>query len=150
LVRRVRLLEAPELRVAFARDFRPVLEPWPLPEPAFFVLEPSGFDALLVPLEARRDPLLLPSFDVKAPTGLLRLVTSLPILRAATSAIVAVPAPAANPPAAGTLAFEAASETWLRVVPTRLIASPTAVAAMARVISLSSTLRAPSRAPSGM
>lgn len=138
VVRRARPLEALEARVAFARGF------WPLVPPARFAVVPVGF-AWLVSLEGPRDPLLLlPSFEVKAPTELRRLVMSLPILRAATSAIVAAPAPAANPPAAGTRAFEAASDTWLRVVPTRLMASPTAVAARARVVSLSSTLRAPS------
>lgn len=125
MVRRLRPLEEPDARVAFASVV------WPPLAAGRFVAFVFGFAPLV-------------TFAAELPTaGRLGLVMSLPIFLAATSVIVAAPAPAANPPATGTRALEATSDACLPVVPTRLITSPTAVAAMARVVSLSSTLRAP-------
>ena len=77
----------------------------------------------------------------------LRL-TSLPICLAATGTRVAVPTPTATPPAAAIRRRESGRRTgfsrpgFSRPVPTRLIASPTAVAISARTRSLSRTWRA--------
>jgi hypothetical protein len=159
VLRRVSPPDALEARLPVARVV------WPPPVLAPFALDAVGFDLRVLGV-GRADPLLLPSFDVKASTASrgactvlraplatfaagwlkipvrLRLEITFPSLLAAICATVATPAPAAKPLAADTRAFENCSDAWVRVAPARLIASPTAVAAIARAVSLSSTSRA--------
>jgi hypothetical protein len=133
--------------VALGRDLRAADDvrraplPLPLPLPSFDVNASTASRGACTVLRA---PLATLAAESPSDGARRRRVMSFPILLTAICATVAAPAPAANPPAAVSFTVETCSEACLRVVPTRRIASPATVAATARAVSLSSTLRAPS------
>ena len=141
LVRFVATLRVPELSVSFEVRLAP------LRPPSF---EANASIALRGASTVFRAPLATFSGACASRAACLPPAMCLASLFAATCAMVTVPAPAAKPPAPARRAVEVPADGSSRGLPTRLIASPTAVATIARAVSVSRILRALPRISAAM